>query len=290
MATIRELVDEGRRRLHGAVTEAPGREARLLLGHVLGRDEVALLTHDDCAANADETRHYRELLSRRERGEPAAYLLGRKEFFGRDFAVDERVLIPRPETEAVVEIALGLAWPEETRALDVGTGSGAIALTLAAERPRWRLVATDLSLDALACARRNRSRLDLEERVALVRADVAAAFDPLAFDLVVSNPPYVDPAEPELVAPDVRTYEPHLALFAEDGGLAVVARLVALARSLREGAFLVSEFGFGQRDRVLALAAAAPELEVVEVRDDAAGIPRVVVFNRTGRRDHAVRR
>ena len=129
----------------------------------------------------------------------------------------------------------------------------------------------------------------LAGRVGLVRTDLAGAVAPAAVDLVVSNPPYVDPAEPELVAPDVRTYEPHLALFAADGGLAVVARLLAYARALREGAFLVSEFGFGQRDRLLALAAAAPGLELVEVRDDAAGIPRVVVFKRSGRRD-AVRR
>ena len=285
MATIRELVEEGRRRLAGAVADSPGREARLLLAAILNRDQMALVAHDDDAVAAADRERFRELVERRERGEPAAYLLGRKEFYGRDFVVDDRVLIPRPETEAVVEIALSLDLPAEARVVDVGTGSGAIALTLAAERPRWRLVATDLSLGALACARENRARLGLADRVGLVRGDLASAVAAEPLDLVVSNPPYVDPAEPELVAPDVRTYEPHLALFAAEGGLAVVARLVAFASALREGAWLISEFGFGQRDRVLALAAATPGLELVEMRDDAAGIPRVVVFKRTGRRD-----
>jgi release factor glutamine methyltransferase len=282
---IRELVGEGRRRL-ATVAESPGREARLLLAHVLGyaagEGESALLARDEETVSAADRARYRDFLERRQRGEPVAYLFGRKEFYGRDFAVDDRVLIPRPETEALVEIALALDLPANARVLDLGTGSGAIALTIAAERPSFEVVATDLSLGALDCARRNRRRHGLERRVALARMDLASALAVAPFDLVVSNPPYVDPEEPELVAPDVRTYEPHLALFAAERGFAVIARLLALARDLVPGAFLAFEIGFGQRDAVLALAAGSAGLELFAVRDDSAGIPRDVVFKRTG--------
>jgi release factor glutamine methyltransferase len=287
VATIRELVGEGRARL-AAVVDSPGREARLLLAHVLGygpgEGENALLARDERTVSAADRTDYLELLERRERGEPVAYLLGRKEFYGREFAVDERVLIPRPETEALVEIALALDLPANARVLDLGTGSGAIALTIAAERPSFTVVATDLSLGALDCARRNRRRHGLEQRVSLARMDLAAALGLAAFDLVLSNPPYVDPDVPELVAPDVRTYEPHLALFAAERGLAVIARLLALTRDLVPGAFLAFEIGFGQRDAVLELAGAAANLELIAMRDDTAGIPRDVVFKRTGAR------
>jgi release factor glutamine methyltransferase len=280
VVTIREAVEEGRRRLSGEGIESPGREARLLLGSILGAGEARLLAGDDEAVEAGLFARFRALLDRRARGEPAAYLLGRREFYGRDFVVDERVLIPRPETEHLVEVALGFDLPTAARVVDVGTGSGAIALTLAAERPSWRVVATDLSLGALACARANRDRLGLAAQVGLARADLDAALALDAFDLVVSNPPYVDPLDESLVEAGVRTWEPHLALFAAERGLAVIARLLDAAARLEPGARLAFEIGFGQRDAVLDLARRRGFLELETVVDDAAGTPRDVVFKR----------
>lgn len=283
MTNIGDLVAYGRRTLAAAGVPVPGREAALLLGFVLGLSEVQIRARDDQPVAAPLAARFHALLERRSTGEPAAYLLGRREFHGRTFGVDERVLIPRPETELLVEIALALSsgLPAAATVLDIGTGSGCIALTLAAERPHWRVLATDLSPGALACAQANARRLGLESRVAFVAADLAGPIALASIDLVVSNPPYVDPAEPALVALDVRTHEPHLALFAGDRGLAILARLFDLAEGLHGGALLACEIGFGQLDAVLALSGRRRWLELVEVRTDLAGIARDVVFRRT---------
>lgn len=281
MTTIRELLVGGRRALAAAGIAQPGREAALLLGALLGLSEAQIHARDDLEVEASLAARFAHWVGRRAAGEPMAYLIGRREFFGRPFGVDGRVLIPRPETELLVEIALAAALPAAASVLDIGTGSGAIALTLAAERPLWRVQATDLSLGALACARANARRLGLAGRVAFVAADLAGPIDLAACDLVISNPPYIDPLEPALVALDVRTYEPYLALFAADRGLAILARLFGLAKELHEGALLACEIGFGQLDAVLDLAGECPGLALVEVRNDLAGIARDVVFRRT---------
>ena len=280
MTNVRDLVAQGRHTLAGAAIAAPGREAARLLGTLLGLSEVQVRAREEQPVEAQLAGRFAALVARRAAGEPAAYLLGRREFFGREFGVDERVLIPRPETELLVEIALALPLPDAAAVLDIGTGSGCIALTLAAERPSWRLLATDLSLGALACAHANARRLSLAGRVAFVATDLAAALALDTIDLVVANPPYIDPREPALVALDVRTYEPHLALFAAQGGLAVLARLFGLAEGLHPEAVLACEIGYGQLDAVLDLAGECPWLELVEVRSDLAGIARDVVFRR----------
>lgn len=280
MTNGREQIAAGRQVLAAAGIASPGREAARLLGSLLGLSEVQMRARDDEPVAAATAARFAALLERRAAGEPMAYLLGHREFFGREYAVDGRVLIPRPETELLVEIALAAPLPAAATVLDIGTGSGCIALTLAAERPRWRVVATDLSLGALACAGQNARRLGLAGRVEFVANDLAAAIALDSVDLVVANPPYIDPQEPALVALDVRTYEPHLALFADDRGLAVLARLFDLAEGLHEGALLACEIGYGQLDAVLALAGERQRLELVEVRSDIAGIARDVVFRR----------
>lgn len=227
---------------------------------------------------------FRGLLERRLAGEPVAYLVGEREFYGRPFRVDRRVLIPRPETEHVVEAALALDLPPAPRILDVGTGSGCLAVTLALELPAARVVATDLSPGALAVAADNARRHGVARRLRLAAADLAAPLRLGAFDLVVSNPPYVALEEAPRLSPEVREHEPAVALFAPGGGLAVLSRLLAQVAALPAGASVVCEIGEGQRSGVERLLGAGPPslapLHLAEVRRDYAGKERVVVLRR----------
>lgn len=281
MSTIRELQAAGRAALAGRGIESPGREASRLLAALTGLGEMALLAADDRELEPGLERRYRLLVARRAGGEPMGYLIGEREFFGRRFAVDRRVLIPRPETEHLVEIALGLPLPARAWVLDVGTGSGAIAATLAAERPGWRLVAVDRSVAALAVARGNSTRLGVAGRVVGLAADLAAGLDLARFDLLVSNPPYIDPAELAGLPRDVRDWEPTAALVSPGGGSVLAERLLAAARALSPGAFVALEHGATQRDTLLAAARDLGGYELVEARADLAGLARDVVFRRT---------
>lgn len=282
MGTLRELLQVGRSALAGRGINSPGREATRLLGLLTGLSETALLAADDRAAAPELEQRYRILVTRRAGGEPLAYLVGQREFFGRRFSVDRHVLIPRPETEHLVEIALGLPLPEGAHVLDVGTGSGAIAVTLAAERPGWRLVATDRSLGALALARANAARHGVAARVSALAADLLAGLDLGRFALLVSNPPYVDPAELDALPRDVRDWEPVAALVSPGGGTRVAERLLAEAKALAPGAFVALEHGASQRAQLLAAAERLGGYELVEARADLAGLARDVVFRRTG--------
>lgn len=278
-STVDSLVREARKRLERAAFSPSPREARLLLGRVLGWSEARLLARGEEAVPPAAEARFRQLLERRLTGEPVAYLLGEKEFYGRPFRVDGRVLVPRPETEHLVEMALEAPLPPRPRVLDVGTGSGCLAVTLALELRRARVTATDVSLGALAVAAANARHLGAE--VSFVAADLATGLDPTSFDLVVSNPPYLGREEAGELSPEVVEFEPHRALFAEGSGESVVSRLLDLGRSLHENAALMMEIGHRQRDRVLALAARGP-WEVVEVRQDYAGVPRTVHLVRRG--------
>jgi release factor glutamine methyltransferase len=280
VATGRELSRLGRDALAARGVDSPGREAALLLAAVLECSPSELLARDDRPVDPLPEQRYRRLVERRAAGEPVAYLVGEREFYGRRFRVDRRVLVPRPETEHLVEIALGLPLPGDARVLDVGVGSGALAVTLAAERPRWKICAVDLSLGALAVAAANWRRLAAGARSSLVASDLAAALDLAAFDLVVSNPPYVDPGELETLPRDVRDFEPELALVSPGGGSRIAVRLLDEMRALRGGALLAFEIGAGQREAVVAEAGRAGAWELVEVRRDLAGIERDVVFRR----------
>lgn len=277
--TIGDLVAGARRRLRAAPFQPAGREALLLMGRALGLSEAQVLARRDDPVEPAAARRFADLLARRLGGEPFAYLAGEREFFGRPFAVDRRVLVPRPESEHLVEAALALELPQRTALLDLGTGSGCLAVTLALELPAARVVASDLSLGALAVAAANARRHRVAGRVATVALDLARGLDLAAFDLVVSNPPYVAPEEAASLSPEVTGFEPAAALFAAEGGFALLRRLVEEASGLRPGAWLLLEIGKGQLER-LAREVAGGHLALERAVADYAGIPRTVVLRR----------
>ncbi len=275
-----DVLGEARRRLAVEPFGSP-REAALLLGRVLGLSEAQVMARDEMPVPAAAAARFAALVERRRHGEPVAYLTGEREFYGRPFTVDRRVLIPRPETEHVIETVLALALPAAPRILDVGTGSGCLAVTLALELPAARVVASDLSPAALALAAGNARRHQVAARVHMAASDLTAALALERFDLVVSNPPYVDPEDAPRLSPEVVAFEPGLALFAPDHGQAVMARLFAAAAALRPGIYLAVEIGGGQLDSCQRMAAAAG-LTIHQVRRDYAGLPRVLVLSHPG--------
>lgn len=279
MPTVADLLAEARPLLAATSFGAPPREASLLLGAVLGLSEAQILARPERPVGGMAATRFRGLLSRRLRGEPVAYLLGEREFYGRSFLVDDRVLVPRPETEHLVEAALAEPLPADALVLDVGTGSSCLAVTLALERPGCRVVGSDLSPAALAVAAANARRLGASGRVLFVACDLLAGLELSRFDLVVSNPPYIDPAIAPTLSPEVCNFEPHLALFAPDGGGAVLRRLIAGGRGLRPGVALKLEIGHDQEPLVRE-AAVASGLAVEGIDRDLAGLPRVARLRR----------
>ena len=277
--TVRDLLAGARSRLAATPFGAPPREAALLLARVLGLTEAQVLARDREEVPAEAAERFQTLLERRLTGEPVAYLFGEREFYGRSFQVDGRVLIPRPETEHVVEAALAEPLPPRPWILDVGTGSGILAVTLALEVPGARAVATDLSPGALAVAAGNARRLEAAGRVHPVGTDLADGLDLSRFDLVVSNPPYIDPADAASLSPEVRQFEPSLALFAPGTGDSILARLFALCAGLRPGIRLIVEIGYGQIE-IARRHAEASTLLLEEERRDYSGIPRVLILRR----------
>jgi release factor glutamine methyltransferase len=262
-----------------AGVDAPRLTAELLLAHALGCDRVRLYLDFDKPLAEEELSAYRELVKRRAAGEPTAYLTGRKDFFGRTFKADRRALVPRPETELLVEAALA-ALPEDGAFLDLCTGSGCIAVTVALERPRARVVATDLSPEALALARENAEALGA--RVELLQGDLYAPLPPEArFDVVAANPPYVPSSEVPALAREL-SHEPALALDGGEGGLAVARRVVAGAPGhLRPGGALVVEMHESQRESLPRLCLEAG-FQRAEAHRDLAGLWRYLVARRPG--------
>jgi release factor glutamine methyltransferase len=260
--------------------DSPRLDAELIVGDVLGLDRVALYLQHDRPLGESEVDRIRELVRRRARREPLAYVLGHREFWSLDLVVRPGVLVPRPDTETLVEAALALV-PEGERfyVADVGTGSGAVALAIAKERPEVRVFATDLSDEALRVAKENATRLDLADRVAVLKG---AFLDPIPtdrpIDLVVSNPPYVPSADIAALMPDVRDHEPRLALDGGPDGLDVIRALITAA-SARARRAVALEVGQGQAPAVADLLSNAGFRDVAMYKD-LAGIDRVV----TGRR------
>lgn len=251
------------------------RDVDLLLGDLIGRDPVYVVAGDDRVVTGEERARFDEQFRRRLDGEPVQYIRGRCEFFGRTFRVDSRVLIPRPETETICERVLDIVRPG-MRVIDVGCGSGAIAVTLALECPGLRVLATDRSLDAIVLARGNARSLGA--RVAFAHGDLLSAFRG-TFPLIVSNPPYVPDEDFPGLQREVVEHEPRMALSGGRGGMAIIARLVAEAASrLEPGGALVLEIGWNQAERLVALGREAGL--AVEIHDDLAGVPRCGVLRR----------
>jgi release factor glutamine methyltransferase len=270
---VRDALDSAVVAIAAAGSDTPRLDAELLLGHALGLDRAALVMTPEREVTGPAVRAFQDLVRRRSAGrEPVAYLLGRRGFRRLELIVDARVLVPRPETELLVEAALGL--PRGARVVDVGTGSGAVALALKDERGDLDVRATDISEEALAVARANAARLGLD--VALSRADLLEGVAPV--DAVLSNPPYVAEAERATLPPEVARHEPALALFAGPDGLDVVRRLVAQAGA-SSAALLALEVGQGRAPAVAGLVRAAG-FGGVEALRDLAGIERVVVGRR----------
>jgi release factor glutamine methyltransferase len=257
----------------------PRLDAELLLAHALGWPRARLLAERAHAPSPAQAAAFAAMLARRAALEPVAYIVGQKEFFGLDFYVDPRVLVPRPETELLVELALAAASrlpPHASRPLiaDIGTGSGAIAVALAAHLPEATVYATDLSAGALAVAARNVERHGLTGRVTLLHGDLLAPL-PGPVDLIVSNPPYTVLAE---VEPNVLAHEPHLALEGGPDGAALYRRLLAMAPEyLRPGGAVLLEIGAWQGELVAGLLRQALPAATVSVHQDLAGRDRVVV-------------
>jgi release factor glutamine methyltransferase len=254
--------------------DAPRLTAEVLLAHALSCDRVRLYLDFDKPLGEPELARYRGLVRRRAEGEPTAYLVGRREFFGRPFRVDPRVLVPRPETELLVEAALA-ALPEGGRALDLGTGSGCVAISLALGRGRARVVATDVSEDALAVARENAAALGAV--VELATGDLwSAVHGAEPFDVIVSNPPYVPARELAGLPREVRR-EPCIALDGGEDGLAVLRRIVEGAPArLRPGGSLCLEMHESHVEALPALCRAAGFARA-EARRDLAGLPRLTL-------------
>jgi release factor glutamine methyltransferase len=252
-------------------------DAEVLARHALGWDRARLVVDGRSAAPPGFGDRFHDLIARRSRREPVAFIVGHREFWGLDFEVSPDVLIPRPETEMIVEAACARR-PERSdvrRIIDVGTGSGCLAVTLAREFPAARVVATDISPAALAVAQRNAARY-ARDRVTFVRTDLLdAVAGPV--DLIVSNPPYVPSGA--ALSHDVVRFEPATALYGGVDGLALLRRLIASARTrVADGGLFIVEFGYGQDDAVGDLAAAAGWRDV-QFEHDLQSIPRIAVLS-----------
>jgi release factor glutamine methyltransferase len=271
--SVRDALDSALIALTAAGCDTPRLDAELLLADTMGVDRAAIVADPGRELTPEQARRFRSLAARRAQREPVAYILGTKGFRTIDLLVDSRVLIPRPETEHLVEAALEL--PPGARVVDVGTGSGAVALALKAERPDLEVLATDASRDALAVARANAERLGLD--VTLLAGDLLAPVEG-PVDAVLSNPPYVADADRGMLAPDITRHEPDIALFAGADGLSLIRRLAPEAAA--SGASLLAlEVGFGQAGVVAGIVRDAG-FEQTQAVADLAGIERVVVGRR----------
>lgn len=267
---IRTALFQGQKLLEDAGIGVPRLTAEVLLAHAIGCGRAWLFAHSDEALKEVWWIHYGRYLHERMKGKPTQYITGRQEFYGREFHVTPDVLIPRPETEHSIEAALGRAAGVQW-IVDIGTGSGAIAITLALET-KAKVVGVDLSLAALCVARNNAKRLGAQ--VEWVASDLASALRPGAFDMVVSNPPYVPSGDKSTLQREVQEHEPELALYGGEDGCEVYRRLIPdAARLLNPGGWLIMELGYAGVEPVRQMLSGWKD---VEVGSDLAGFPRVI--------------
>jgi release factor glutamine methyltransferase len=286
---IRTALREAIVRLESENVPSAALAAELLLLHVAKRDRTWIYAHPEAPLSSTQWKEYFDLVARRAAGTPVQYMTGKQEFWGLEFEVTPDVLIPRPESEHVVEVALarmGARKSETLRIADVGTGSGCLAIAVAAELPHARIFATDVSAAALDVARRNAAEHGVNSRVEFLECDLLDAFahdvsQLERFDVIVSNPPYVALADAPSLPREVREHEPAIALFAGESGLDVYAPLIAQAEKLLvRGGLLVLELGYNSADHVASLLT-APRWREFEVARDLAGIRRVASAFRT---------
>ena len=292
MTDIRAALKQGISQLREARVPSFTLAAELLLLHVLGRDRTWIYSHPEEKVSPADAARYFALLARRASGEPTQHLTGKQEFWGLEFEVTPDVLIPRPETEHLIEVALDRLAVREIRAgrkqtltgeglqiADIGTGSGCIAVALAKELPAATIHATDISPAALSVASRNATRHSLESRIHFVERNLLEGV-PNHFDLIVSNPPYVGRREKETLEREVRDHEPELALYGGEEGYEFYAELITLSAAyLKPGGLLVLELGHNSLPAVQPLLD-APTWTNIGVTNDLAGIPRVIAAER----------
>lgn len=271
---LKDALTRAIRRLTDARVGSPRMNAEVLLMFTLDADRAYLYAHPERELSADEQVRYEEVVARRARGVPAQYITGHQEFWGMDLIVSPAVLIPRPETEHVMEILLPLASARPRATIvDVGTGSGALALAMAKDLPNAQIEATEICCEALEIARANAARHRLEDRIRFYHTDLLRGLPSQAYDFVVSNPPYVGQSEEDQVQLEVRQFEPRGAVFAGPTGLEVIERLLPQARDkLRDGGWLIFEISetIAQACRQL-----LADWQAVEISKDLQGIARV---------------
>jgi release factor glutamine methyltransferase len=280
--TVRDSFNAAVSHLTVGKTPSPRLNAELLLMFTLGCDRAYLYAHPERELTAEEITRYDNALAERARGVPTQYITGHQEFWGMDFIVSPAVLIPRPETEHVIETVLACVGrapsPANPRIVDVGTGSGCVALAIAKELPNSEIHATDISAAALEIARANVARHLFENRIQFHHTDLLEGLEPASFDFVVSNPPYVGESEDDEVQLEVRKFEPRIAVFAGPTGLEVIARLVPQAQAaLKPGGWLVMEISGTVAAGVEKLLSNWKEIQIT---NDLQGIPRVASAQR----------
>lgn len=281
MTGIAEELQRAADILTDAGVEEPHREASSLMAFALGRDRAFIITHPDYHPTPEEQRIFDSALERRARREPFQYIVGKKEFYGLEFAVSPDVLIPRPETEGIVERAISeLREIEHPRFCEIGIGSGCIAVSILANLTRASAIGADISEKALAIAALNARANKVFSRLELTKSNVFSAISQEKFDAIVSNPPYVPAKDIEHLQAEVRDFEPHIALTDGGEGVGIIGRIVGQAPAyLKQNGVLLIEIGFDQAERVLEMF--DPEIWYgAEVIYDLQGIPRIILARR----------
>jgi len=284
MTTIFRLLQTSSRRLRAAEISEALAEAEILLAHVLGKDRLYLHAYPEAEVPPDAEDRFDRLLARRLRREPLAYLIGKLGFYGRTFTVTPAVLIPRPETEVLVEAVLKrLPKDRPLMIADIGTGSGIIAISLACELPQAHIFATDISPEALEVARMNARNLGVEERATFLQGDLCQSLEGLSLDAICSNPPYISAPAVEALDPEIRNWEPRIAVEAGAEGIGPTRTIIARApRFLKPGGWLALEMAAGSSEEVAALIQAQRGLTLAGTLKDLAGIERVALAQRIG--------